>query len=164
LKFAGATLAFVDVKKEELEARFRDLSDEELLGRLDYDLTPLAREAVTAELKSRGIQPPSAFDSGDASVDGSINPDDANIDVVTVATYWDLTQATLACECLKACDVPAYVWGEHLGAAHLLLSVATGGMKVQVRSDQLEEAKEIIAAFERGEIIPQDEPDSDPAR
>jgi hypothetical protein len=50
------------------------------------------------------------------------------------------------------------VWGEHLGIAHIFLSIASGGMRVQVRSDQVEEARKVIAAFERGDFALDEEP------
>jgi len=42
--------------------------------------------------------------------------------------------------------------GEHLGTAHLFLSVASGSMRLQVRRDQVEQARAVIAAFERGDF------------
>jgi hypothetical protein len=36
--------------------------------------------------------------------------------------------------------------------ANIFLSIAGGGMRVQVRSDQVDQAREVIAAFERGDF------------
>jgi hypothetical protein len=63
--------------------------------------------------------------------------------------------------CLESHGIFAYVWGEHLGIANIFLSSASGGMRVQVRSDQLDQAREVIAAFERGDFA-LDEDEEDP--
>lgn len=49
--------------------------------------------------------------------------------------------------------------GEHLGTAYNWLSVASGGVRVQVRQDQVAQAKEIIAAFERGDLAIDENPE-----
>jgi len=61
--------------------------------------------------------------------------------------------------CLESHGIFAYVWGEHLGVAHIFMSIAGGGVRVQVRSDQVDQAREVIAAFERGDFAIEDEPE-----
>lgn len=73
-------------------------------------------------------------------------------DLVTVAEFWDPLQANLLRACLEAHGIFAYVWGEHLGTGYAFLSVAGGGSRVQVRSDQVAEARELMRAIERGEL------------
>lgn len=145
----------MDVSREELAARFREMSDEELLGRLEYDLTPLAKEVVVAELESRGIEPALATETLPDDESAALTANDSRVELVTVATYWNVMTATLACACLQSCGIDAYIWGSELARADVILAgVTAGGARVQVRSDQYEEAKEILAAYERGEMTP----------
>jgi hypothetical protein len=147
----------VEISREELAERFRALSDEQLLSRLDFELTPLALEVVKAELQSRGIEPQAEATNGADDADDA--EDSPAVDLVTVAEFWNPLQANLLRSCLESCGIPAHVWGEHLGTTNLFLSVASGGIRLQVRSDQMTEAKEVIAAFERGDFEMDEEPE-----
>jgi len=62
--------------------------------------------------------------------------------------------------CLESHGIFAYVWGEHLGVANIFMSIAGGGVRVQVRSDQVDQAREVITAFERGDFALEDEEDA----
>jgi hypothetical protein len=151
----------VDVSREKLTERFRALTDEELLRHLQSDtLTALASEIATAELRSRGIDPQPAHVQSDR--EARRPPDGAQTDLVTVAEFWDPLQANLLRACLESHGLFAFVWGEHLGTGYAFLSVAGGGSRVQVREDQVAQAKEVIQALERGELeipdAPQDQP------
>lgn len=86
-----------------------------------------------------------------AEPDDSDAPDD-DIDLVTVAQFSNPLKASVLRACLESHGVFAYVWGEHLGVANIFLSIAGGGVRVQVRSDQVDQAREVIAAFERGDF------------
>jgi hypothetical protein len=143
----------VDISREELAERFRALSDEELLSRLDRDLTPLALEVAIAELQSRGIEIPRRSDVFGAPGVAVADEDDAPVDLVTVAEFWNPIEANLARATLESCGIRVFVWGEHLGVAHTFLSVASGGMRVQVRANQATEAKAILAAVKRGDFV-----------
>jgi len=59
------------IHREQLEAQFRDLSDEELLERCRTDLTELAREITLAEATQRGLALAvrAAFDAGEYAID-----------------------------------------------------------------------------------------------
>lgn len=78
--------------------------------------------------------------------------EDAQTDLVTVAEFWDPLQANLLRGLLEAHGIFAFVWGEHLGTGYGFLSVAGGGSRVQVRADQVAQAKELMRALERGEL------------
>lgn len=141
----------MDISREHLTARFRELSDQELLDRFQSDtLTPLAHEVAGIELRSRGI------DHASSLVDKSTATDDppirAEADLVTVAQFWNPIQANLVRSLLESEGIFVHMWGEHLGTAHMFLSVASGGVRVQVPAAQAEQAKEVIAAFERGDF------------
>ncbi len=146
----------MDISEADLTERFRALADEALLERLRAGtLTPLALEVAQREVRSRGLEMPASVraDTGVALAesDASDGHDDG-IDLVTVAHFTNPLKANVLRACLESHGIFAYVWGEHLGVAHIFLSIASGGMRVQVRSDQVAEAREVIAAFERGDF------------
>lgn len=153
----------MNVSKEDLEERFRALTDEVLLERLQAGtLTPLATEVASAELRSRGIEiesAPQVHDSGAPDEhDEPLDPE-ADVDLVTVAQFTNVLEANVLRNCLESHGVFASVWGEHLGTAHIFLSIISGGVRVQVRQDQVERAKEIIAAVARGDLAIDEEPE-----
>jgi hypothetical protein len=84
-------------------------------------------------------------------------PDD--IDLVTVAILENPINANVLRACLESHGIFACIWGEHLGIANIFLSTASGGIRVQVRSDQVEEARAVIAAFERGDFALEEDED-----
>jgi hypothetical protein len=156
----------MQVTKEELAATFNALSNGELLKRYKSGtLTPLALEVLTAELRSRGVDipAPAAAEGDDAEADGGDAPElpelPEGVALVTVARVDNPLKASVLRSCLESEGLFVYLWGEHLGVAHIIFSAATGGMRVQVRSDQLERAREVIAAFERGDYALDEVPD-----
>jgi hypothetical protein len=148
----------VDVSREALAARFQQLSDDELLSRVaNRALTPLALEVAGAELQARGLDASSEGETVDA-IEICLEGEDATeVDLVTVAEFWNPMEANLLRGLLESKDVFVHLWGEHLGVAHTFLSVASGGMKLQVPVSQVAMAREIIAAFHRGELAMEDD-------
>jgi hypothetical protein len=151
----------MDVSEADLTEHFRALSDEALLERLRAGtLTALALEVAEREARSRGLEMSTAEPVQSdvvAESDGSDAPDD-DIDLVTVAQFSNPLKANVLRACLESHGIFAYCWGEHLGVAHIFMSIAGGGVRVQVRSDQVAEAREVVAAFERGDFaIDEDE-------
>jgi hypothetical protein len=71
---------------------------------------------------------------------------------VTVAEFWNPIEASLLRTLLQSERIFVHMWGEHLGVAHTFLSVASGGIKVQVPRNQAAQARELIGAFRRGEL------------
>jgi hypothetical protein len=152
----------MDVSEADLTEHFRALSDEALLERLqEGTLTALALEVAEREAHSRGLQPPTAAPADPAAVadSGESDEPDDDIDLVTVAQFTNPLKANVLRACLESHGIFAYVWGEHLGVAHIFLSIAGGGVRVQVRSDQVAQAREVIAAFERGDFAIEEEPE-----
>jgi hypothetical protein len=152
------------ISKEDLAERFRTLADEVLLDRVRVGtLTPLALEVALEELRSRGIEDvavPPESEQSEEQPEESADPDPgSDVDLVTIARFSNPLEANVLRNCLESHGIFAFVWGEHLGTAHLFLSVASGGMRVQVRADQVEQAKEVIAALERGEFSIDEEPE-----
>jgi hypothetical protein len=152
----------MNISKEDLQERFRELSDQVLLERVQAGtLTPLATEVALAELRSRGIEvqaAPALPDSGATDEQDESLDREAHVDLVTVAQFTNVLEANVLRNCLESHGVFAFVWGEHLGTAHIFLSIISGGVRVQVRQDQVERAKEIIAAVERGDLAIDEEP------
>jgi Putative prokaryotic signal transducing protein len=152
----------MDVSEADLTEHFRALSDEALLERLRAGtLTALALEVAEREARSRRLEIPTAEPEADAvsESDESDGPGDDDIDLVTVAQFSNPLKANVLRACLESHGIFAYVWGEHLGVAHIFMSIAGGGVRVQVRSDQVAEAREVIAAFERGDFAIDEEPE-----
>lgn len=148
----------MDVSREELRESFRGFSDEELLRHFKSGtLTPLAADVASEALRLRGIETPPAETHGSAAIPAE-EQENGEIDLVTVAEFQNPLRANLLRACLESHGIFAYVWGEHLGMANILLAVAGGGIRVQVRGDQVLQAKEVIVALERGELELRDSP------
>jgi hypothetical protein len=143
--------------KEELARRYESLSNarlQEILQAGTY--TAQAIEVALDELRSRGVDVPAA-DSGERSdateaddLD-SISEVKPGVDLVTVYRSDNPFTANVIANLLDAEGIFAHVWGQNLGVANIIWSAAAGGMRVQVREDQLAQAKEVVAKFERGE-------------
>jgi len=144
----------MEVSREELATSFRELSDEELLARVQAgNLTDLALDVAASELRSRGLKLPktqATEESGDMS--------DETVDLVTVARFSDRLKANVLRACLEAHGIFAFIWGEHT-EGHLLVHLGTGGVRLQVPETQLAQAKEVMAAWERGDLAIDEEPE-----
>src|SRR5687768_8348775 len=108
----------MNVSKEDLEERFKALTDQVLLERLQAGtLTPLATEVASAELRSRGIEMESAppvHDPGAPDEHDEPFAPEADVDLVTVAQFTNVLEANVLRNCLESHGVFAFVWGEHL--------------------------------------------------
>ena len=78
----------------------------------------------------------------------------------TVAQFHDPVDAQLLQGRLQAEGIPAFLADEHLIQANRLLSIALGGVRVQVPRELLAGARRVIAALEAGEYALDE--DSDP--
>ena len=148
----------MEVSREDLAERFGALSDEVLLERIRAGtLTPLALEVATAELRARGIEVTADSDAANDEPEEDSDDADPDVDLVSVARFSNPVEANVLRACLESHGIYAFVWGEHLGTANVFLSMASGGIRVQVREDQVDQAKEVIAAFERGDFAIDDD-------
>ena len=150
----------MDVSEADLTNHFRALSDAALLEQLRAGtLTPFALEIAEREARSRHLEIPAAepVDTDAAADSHESDGPDEDVDLVTVAQFTNPLKANVLRACLESHGIFAYVWGEHLGVAHIFMSIAGGGVRVQVRSDQLDQARDVIAAFERGDFAIEDE-------
>ena len=142
----------MDVNRSDLIAHFRELSDEELISRCgSRTLNDFAQSIAIEELRARGLQLPDR-----PEIDPE--PSEYEGDLVTVGRFLNTTDAPLTCECLKAAGVPAVVADAHLVQTNSLWAIAVGGARVQVPAARVPEAKEVIAAFGRGDFaLPDDD-------
>ena len=148
----------MEVSREELAKSFRELSDGELLARVQAGtLTDLAADVAANELRARGLELPKTQPTEESVGAGEL--DEETVDLVTVARFSNPLKANVLRACLEAHGIFAFVWGEHLGTTHVLYSIAGGGVRVQIPESQLAQAKEVMAAWERGELEVDGEPE-----
>ena len=151
----------MDVSEADLTEHFRILTDGALLERLQAGtLTPFAREIAEREARARGLEIPTAQPEADAAAESDESYDTDDIDLVTIAKFENPLTANVLRACLDSHGIFAFIEGEHLGVANRLMSIR-GGTRLQVRSDQVAEAREVMAAFERGDFA-LDEDEEDP--
>lgn len=73
-------------------------------------------------------------------------------DLFTVAAYPEPTLAHIVQGCLAAAGIPAVVADDNLVQTNLLWTTAVGGVRILVPQQHMDDAKAVIAAFERGEF------------
>lgn len=141
------------VTREDLQATYRDLIDEELVRLLQSGtLTDLAVEVAEGELRERGITPPVP----ETVVEE--DPVDEVPDVlVTVARFSKPMDAHILRMRLEADGIPAVIADEHMVRVNWFLSNALGGVRVQVPSRRLQETHEVMAALRAGRLRAEDE-------
>jgi hypothetical protein len=66
------------------------------------------------------------------------------VDLVTVAAFADVPEAQLAKERLELEGIPAFVADAQVSGVMPFLTSATGGVRVQVKPEDVERAKEIL--------------------
>lgn len=104
---------------QRLQALYRDMGDGELvgLGENPGDLTPSAREALRAELRQRGLEPPTVdrADMADGEVGMPTAADlmPANLGAtgpeIELMVFYDAMVAGRACELLEEAGIPFHV-------------------------------------------------------
>ncbi|RZL01805.1 MAG: hypothetical protein EOP36_10175 [Rubrivivax sp.] len=89
-------------------------------------------------------------------------PHDAG-DFQIVARHLTPTEAHLLRSCLEAAGIPSEVGDVNLVQAHGLLTGAVGGASVRVRQAFLSDARDVMAAYNRGELALDDDFDGQTA-
>jgi hypothetical protein len=137
------------IDRASLERRFGEMSDGELLDCLDDDLTELAREVGIAEAARRGLAltEPIAAEGQAGSAASGYGP------LRICARFINPLNAEVFALCLDSHGISAHVMdgGTIYASGVLFGSLMRGGVRVMVHASQLEEAKEIRAAFDAGE-------------
>jgi len=133
------------VDRAELEARFRDLSDDELRERIQSGvLTELAADVARAEADTRGLHPLQS-----AADEASEGPDTrpAHGALRVLATFLNpIAAEALAVRLLAEGLAPQ----THYANGGVLGNVGLAGVRVMVPESQLAEAERIRAAFDAG--------------
>jgi hypothetical protein len=143
----------MEMSREDLTQRLALLSDEDLSESLrGGTLTPLATEVAGSILSARGVDPVSFPGTADSPVESAVEIDNDESDLVTVSVQWDAIKANLLRTLLESHGIFVHMWGEHLATMNVFLSNAGGGSRLQVPSNQVSQANELIGAFERGEL------------
>jgi len=135
---------------------FNSLSDDELTRRAaSGELTDEALALAAAELTARGLDvPPVQSDQDEA-------PAEYQGDLTIVARQLTATEAQLLASCLNAAGVPAEAADTNFVQTYSLLIGAVGGASVRVPANFVDEARDVIAAFRRGDFALSDDFDPD---
>ncbi|MGZ3241792.1 MAG: putative signal transducing protein, partial [Burkholderiaceae bacterium] len=80
-------------------------------------------------------------------------------DLFVVAKYYIPTDAHIVRGCLVAAGVPAAIVDDNLVQTNSLLTAAVGGVRILVPESYLQQAREIIEAFNRGDFQLKDDED-----
>jgi hypothetical protein len=148
----------MEITRQDLERRYAEVSDQELLDRhASGTLTELATDVVREELRRRGIAVASAPD--EPTADEPPIPR-ARGPLVPVALQLTYTEASIVCSLLNSEGIACELAHAYLSTAHHFLSAATGGVRLLVAESDLPRAGEVIAAFKRGEYALDPEPAS----
>jgi DNA-directed RNA polymerase subunit M/transcription elongation factor TFIIS len=130
----------IDVQKEwsSLVEAYAGMSDEELcsLAEKAYELTDLAKQALTAELSARNIDANLVEQTplSDASEEEQERDFDANdLDLVSIARVWDADEAARVMTPLRDAGIPAYLGPDNLEKVSDFHSTFDAGVEIRVR-------------------------------
>jgi hypothetical protein len=138
-----------------LARHFHDISDRELLRRCSAgSLTNVAQSIAYAELISRGLALPGAVTTA------PVEDDPYEGDFVTVAQFFSPIDAFLLAGCLEAAGIPPVVADTNLVQLNSLWAIAVGGIRIRVPAARVADAKEVIAAYHRGDLALPDNDES----
>jgi hypothetical protein len=73
--------------------------------------------------------------------------------LATVAVFYNLHEADVAVGLLESCGVECFLCDEHMHRVHPLATDVLGGVRLQVRQQDVEVAKELLK-----EYVPEPEP------
>jgi len=103
-------------------------------------LTPVAREALRAEMLSRGMEAPPA-NAGAAETSGSKNDPPSP---VMIARYGGVPEAMLAKSMLDSAGIESFLGDENLVRLDWFYSNLVGGIKLMVREEDAETARTLL--------------------
>ena len=132
---------------ERLKKIFAELADEELLRRCaSGELTELAQTIAVAEVRARGLEVPTKLEPEQP------HDPDYQGDWVVVVQYLSFAEVHILRSLLQNAGIPAEVADAQLVQTDALLIPALRGARLRVPATRLEEAREVIAAFRRGDF------------
>ena len=142
----------MDVDLIDMAGRFSQLSDAELLARFaSGTLTSLARDIAAVEIRRRGLELPEVAKLQAPGADEYAG------DYEAVARYLNVMDAHVVYSCLEAAGIPSYIADAQIVQTNSLWAPAVGGARIMVQARYVEDAKEVIAAFNSGALALQDE-------
>ncbi len=145
------TLGAMNIGASDLTGQFGQLTDEELLSRCGSGmLTDVANVVALQEIDRRGL-----YLSPWRAVEDE-TPEYAG-DFALVARFLNPTEAYLACSCLEAAGVSAFVADANVVQTNSLWAAALGGARLLVPIECLAEAKEVMKALDRGDFALSDD-------
>ncbi|MBK8071645.1 MAG: hypothetical protein IPK34_06325 [Ramlibacter sp.] len=131
----------------DLISLFSQLADDELTERVaSGGLAADAQALAAAELVRRGVPVPPVTVKDQEAEEAYLG------DMVILERGLTPTEAHMLSSCLQSAGIHADAGDTHIVQAHSLLSIAVGGASVRVPSTQLAEAKDVVAAFRRGDF------------
>jgi hypothetical protein len=149
------------VTRQSLQENFHLLNDSELLVLFQSgDLTELAQDVATAELRQRGIdlpKPKIETPKTEAPAESQATPIEG--DLVPIARFFTATEAYILQSRLEVEGVPAIVADANMVQTNPLLSIAIGGVRVLVPEADLARAEEILRGIARGDYALGDQAD-----
>jgi hypothetical protein len=134
-------MAMIDPEREQrrLAEFYSGQTDEELVkvAAEAYELTDLARQALRAEVAKRGLTAPVVeYASGD---EVEMRP------MVTVRKFRDLPEAMFAKGSLESAGIECALLDDNMVRLDWFISNLLGGVKLQVRPEDVAAAEEILA-------------------
>jgi hypothetical protein len=79
----------------------------------------------------------------------------------TVASFETPVEAQIVCALLHSAGIQAEVADLNLVSMNWTMSLAVGGVKVQVAPEDAEEAGRLVAAYRAGELVPDEAPEEE---
>jgi Putative prokaryotic signal transducing protein len=123
--------------REELVANYAAMGETELMDLArSYDtLTDPAQTTLRAEFARRGLEPP-LIEDGDGV------PEQRNL--VTIRRYNELVEADIARSVLESAGIPVYLRDENMARIRWGISIAMGGIRLQVDATNAVNAAELL--------------------
>jgi hypothetical protein len=144
---SAPTEASLQPNRRSLEETFRALADDELLRRCaSGQLTEFAQSIALAELRARGLELPAEPHAPPKAEQQYLG------DWVMIARYLAYTEAHMLKSLLEAAGIPATLGDAHLVQTDALLIPAMRGASVRVPASCAAKAREVEAAFKRGDF------------
>jgi hypothetical protein len=122
-----------------LEEAYTAMSDEELcsLAEKAYELTDIAKQALTAQLSARNLQvnlfeqSPATGATEEEVAEGNLDPND--LDLVSISRIWDSDEARPKMTALHDAGVPAYLGPDNVENISDFHSTFESGVEIRVR-------------------------------
>ncbi len=135
-----------------MRAHFSTLDDAALLDLLAPGaLTDIANTLVRAELDSRGVAIADAHEAPAQAPDLG--------EFQTLQHFLEPIQAHMLAACLQDRGIPAFVADADMVQTNMLLSIALGGVRLQVPEALFERAQAIMESYDRGDFALKDPED-----